>query len=666
MIKAKNALNNNMREGEKIRELSNLRDILLDLRDKGHVDKAGRVVLENIEARLKRPNVEISADEIHGFYEQVLRLKKEKGSVTKNELVEEAKGYAGGMEIRSKGDNNFGIEMKARQLKDWTKFDWKDPGNLFENIIKRFKNSKKIEIDKEELGYLDGNTANINSINEELGEVVPEYTNLKSKWIKFFGEDNEARLNQLKKERQYGFSKEDLDYYYGVLQNKETGPLNPEQQRKRREYNNRMKDNLGDKDYEEYRTLVRDKNALLPKNKVHDYHYLGGRIGELLRRREEQLTGQRAITSKIIKKQSILEEYKKQYIKGFLNVEYDFLKHNTGFETCFAMSQLRDILITELYTLAVLNMQKTDKSFPANPPMAILVFGGCGRREVSPFSDVDIFFLFFKKGEVPEECELVRDMVCNYMRLIGHGMEAVDDLAIRGLQGVEDQSDLIKRMKLLGKDVSEKSKYNGCRYICGDKNIWNSYNKLQDEYLSMTLEDGKKTLENLDSYLRQNAFTDIKHEEEWKYNIKKSSEGLRTIQVLCWALKGICDIRKRSVAEILDEAMDKNAISHEERGILIECYDFNLKLRNEIHYLYMKEHEMLLSEDLKKRSEGFGKQYKLLLGQLSSHFDRERKVVGVIAERIRGGAGVGETDEELKKKIREKTEKCIGYIKSMV
>ena len=90
--------------------------------------------------------------------------------------------------------------------------------------------------------------------------------------------------------------------------------------------------------------------------------------------------------------------------KKFLKIEEHRLRlrhqyGGGGREICALRVELIDVLLQHIFDAAVASAVRDRRGAP--PPLTVIALGGYGRRELNPFSDVDIMFLHeTERGEI--------------------------------------------------------------------------------------------------------------------------------------------------------------------------------------------------------------------------------------------------------------------------
>ena len=123
--------------------------------------------------------------------------------------------------------------------------------------------------------------------------------------------------------------------------------------------------------------------------------------------------------------------------KEFLQTEMAALherhkRGESGITLCNERAQIIDALLTHLFDYALQAYQRTHGVTP--PPVALVALGGYGRSELSPWSDVDIMFLFATKTKIAEAEPLQKHLfeqvviILYDCRLkVGHSTRTIDD-----------------------------------------------------------------------------------------------------------------------------------------------------------------------------------------------------------------------------------------------
>lgn len=250
--------------------------------------------------------------------------------------------------------------------------------------------------------------------------------------------------------------------------------------------------------------------------------------------------------------------------KRFRKIQEHRLKiwHNAGGggrEIARRRSDLVDVLFRELFEQIASEVSQKE---PLDESLAVAAFGGYGRREMNPFSDVDIMFLTQKSNPGKAVEEVIRRIMMALWDLgykVGHSVRSVSQ-AIQQANG----------------DMLTKTAMLECRYLLGSRDLFTSFkerfekscvNGHEAAYISWRLTNMKEMHEKygLSIYMQEP-------------NVKCGSGGLREYQNLLW----ISYFKERVLTTA--KLVEKKILRDTERRRLEQAYDFLLRVRTEIHY----------------------------------------------------------------------------------
>lgn len=238
-----------------------------------------------------------------------------------------------------------------------------------------------------------------------------------------------------------------------------------------------------------------------------------------------------------------------------------------GIQVCARLTKLVDAVVLRLHEAA--RIGATEQSGKPLPSYALVAHGGYGRRDIAPFSDVDLMLLH--TGEFASELN-------QFARLISqHIVDAGLDLGF-----------------------STRSIGEACRMSFQDGRIFSSLveSRLLDgdrELFDRFITRFRRSCRSRTRFLI-GAIEEKRGEEQRKYgetvyllrpNIKRSRGGLRDMHFLRWvgfARYGEADPEKLYHA---------GALSNQERRDLQNAREFLLRLRNELHFHANKSQDLL-------------------------------------------------------------------------
>jgi [protein-PII] uridylyltransferase len=264
--------------------------------------------------------------------------------------------------------------------------------------------------------------------------------------------------------------------------------------------------------------------------------------------------------------------------KRFLKVESHRLQilHRGGaggLEVCRARSAMMDVLIRHLWS-------SIQSVFPAPkgkaPKIALVAFGGYGRGELNPFSDIDLMFLH-AEGLSPEGPELktLADWTSGLLYTLW-------DIGLKVGHAVRTVGDCVR---LANEDMQAKTSLIEARLVTGDGALFEQLQREVEKKCVRRHED-----EYIAQRLADQASRRAKHGNSpalQEPNVKNGVGGLRDFQNLLWmayfkhGTRSLMDLQK---AEFLSAA---------ERKQMEAAYDFLLRTRNELHYVAGRAAETL-------------------------------------------------------------------------
>jgi [protein-PII] uridylyltransferase len=248
-----------------------------------------------------------------------------------------------------------------------------------------------------------------------------------------------------------------------------------------------------------------------------------------------------------------------------------------GIQLCAHLTDLIDRVLHDLYLDA---LQATDPAIESS--IALVALGGYGRRDVAPYSDVDLMVLHRRAAEAH---------VAPFARLLTQ--EIVD----AGLQ--------------LGFSLRTPSQ--ACSLAVGDATIFTSLVEARllagSERLFAEFERSFRRATQRRSSTLMARIEKARHEERMQYgetvyllepNVKRSRGGLRDLQLLRW-------IGFSRYGECEPEGLVRSGVlSGDDQNKMRKAHEFLLRLRNELHFHAGKAHDLLDKEEQLRVAELFG------------------------------------------------------------
>jgi len=251
---------------------------------------------------------------------------------------------------------------------------------------------------------------------------------------------------------------------------------------------------------------------------------------------------------------------------GFLKEESARLRilHRAGaggLDIAQARAAVMDLLIRHIF-------DAIRKAFPPKgkvPRLALVAYGGYGRGELNPCSDIDLMFLY-EAGVGPAAEVTLGDWTSALLYAlwdiglkVGHSVRTIDDCVRLANQDMQSKTGMLESRLVAGDSRLEAQLRRRFLKECVKGHV--------EEYLAQRLEDqARRRSRHGDSAAMQEP------------NIKNGCGGLRDFQNLLWM--AFFRLGYRSTAELQGNGL----ISARERKQLDAAHDFLLRTRNELHY----------------------------------------------------------------------------------
>ena len=254
----------------------------------------------------------------------------------------------------------------------------------------------------------------------------------------------------------------------------------------------------------------------------------------------------------------------------------------TGEETVGAMTDLVDGLIIGRYRTAA--RAGGDAYTTAGFQHCCLVaLGGYGRRELAPYSDIDLMMLYRSDVAkiVPDFAKRVLHPLWDVGLQVGHSVRTIQDCLDLGIQ-----------------DLTVRTSMMEARFLAGSPEL---FQKFHSRYLR------KVVFRAPDTYLERKL--DERCREYQKFgetvyllepNVKKSKGGLRDLHVLQWI--GLARYRSPTIREL----SDRGILSQADYRALKDARELLLRVRAFLHLRAGMAQEILTFDDQVWLAQQFG------------------------------------------------------------
>jgi len=287
------------------------------------------------------------------------------------------------------------------------------------------------------------------------------------------------------------------------------------------------------------------------------------------------------------KRQPMLDVFKR-FRK--LNESRLLMAHNAGGggrELARYRASLVDVILREL---ADRLRTETHGSTPAEP-LVVAAFGGYGRREMNPFSDVDITFITQSNQPRNDTEEFIRRFVMMLWDMgfkVGHSVRSVS-------QAVQQAN----------QDMLTKTSMLECRYLLGQRELFQEFQRRFQHDCVRGQEKAYLAWREAKIAEQREKFGASVYMQE--PNVKSGCGGLRDYQNLLWIAcfaEGVQSMSKMVERKFLRES---------ERHMLEKGYDFLLRVRTQMHYLNKRPNDQLTLQMQGRVATAFGYPQKHIL-----------------------------------------------------
>jgi [protein-PII] uridylyltransferase len=267
-----------------------------------------------------------------------------------------------------------------------------------------------------------------------------------------------------------------------------------------------------------------------------------------------------------------------QVCKRFVKAEMEKLAERhargaSGLEIARARASMMDVVIARLFDHALEAYTRQEGAPPT--PVALVALGGYGRGELSPWSDVDLMFLFPPKTRPialnPYTAYLTQEILYVLWDSgikVGHSTRTVDQVFVEARKDIQTKTALLEARFLAG----ARGLYDG--WAQAFRNFYTS--EAPKDYIADRLEDQAH---------RRTKFADTVFNQE--PDVKNGVGGLRDYQNAVWMA------RVKMGIDTVDDLVTQNYLKADEAAEFTRSYDFLLRVRNELHFASSRATDIL-------------------------------------------------------------------------
>ncbi|HVS54540.1 MAG TPA: [protein-PII] uridylyltransferase [Opitutaceae bacterium] len=252
----------------------------------------------------------------------------------------------------------------------------------------------------------------------------------------------------------------------------------------------------------------------------------------------------------------------------------------SGLKVVHDRAQTVDELLKHLFDYALESYARAHGPVPT--PVALLALGGYGRGELSPWSDIDVMFLFPTKTKPAVAKPLQQHLTDEILYIlwdcglkVGHSTRTIDDAFAEARKDIQTKTALLES-----------------RLIAGSEKLYDTFAQAYRSYYIS--EDPKSYIAaRLDDQTnRRTKFANTVFNQE--PDIKNGVGGLRDYQNAVWMARVKLDITT------IDELAPQNYLRADDLAAFRRAYDFLLRVRNELHFTSARATDVM-SLDLQPR-----------------------------------------------------------------
>jgi [protein-PII] uridylyltransferase len=288
---------------------------------------------------------------------------------------------------------------------------------------------------------------------------------------------------------------------------------------------------------------------------------------------------------------------RERLVAGRQDIKAQHESGSPGIQVCTRLTDLLDEVVLGLYEAAIADLAQGNQD-DIRSQVALVAHGGYGRRDVAPYSDVDLMILHAAGSEslaFPLASRMLRDVTDVGLDL-GHSVRTPD-----------------QAYKLAAQDPMVCTSLIESRFLAGGDKLFGSF---FDRFARRTRSRQRSLFHAIEQARRQERLEFGETVYLLEPNVKRSRGGLRDLQLLRWlgfARFGATDINDLQLL---------GAFSKEDLRTLIDASEYLLRLRNELHFHAGKSNDVLTRSEQVRLAELYG--YEQVGGLLSvEQFMRE-------------------------------------------
>ena len=313
-----------------------------------------------------------------------------------------------------------------------------------------------------------------------------------------------------------------------------------------------------------------------------------------------------------------------------------------------------DALLSHLFDYAIGAYARAHGTLPT--PVALVALGGYGRGELSPWSDIDVMFLFPTKTKPAVAKPLQQHLTSEILYIlwdcglkVGHSTRTIDEAFIEARREIQSKTALLE-----------------ARLIAGSPQLYDTFSQAYRSFY--TSEDPKGYIgARLDDQAnrREKYGNSVFNQEP---DIKNSVGGLRDYQNAVWMA------RVKLGITTIDELATQNYVRADDLLAFRQAYDFLLRVRNELHFASSRATDTMNLDVQPRIAQSLGYTEPEMLPRVE-HFMQDYyraaqtifRVSKLVEDRLalsigRGGARTGSIRDFLRAGRFQRTQRLDGFV----
>jgi [protein-PII] uridylyltransferase len=205
--------------------------------------------------------------------------------------------------------------------------------------------------------------------------------------------------------------------------------------------------------------------------------------------------------------------------------------------------------------------------------MSLVALGGYGRRELFPYSDIDLLLLHTPEAEnrLGAVSEALFYPLWDAGLEVGHGVRTPDACL------ADARQDFFFQVALLD-----------ARHLAGSQPLFTSMR--QAFHRELIAGHRREFLQNMMQHRNERHHRYGMHSYQLEPHIKESRGGFRDIQAMIWTSRALFGLQE------LRDIEEAGLISPQEKEAFAQAWDSLIKIRNQLHYLSGRKNDQLFFE----------------------------------------------------------------------